>query len=86
MGSGSDIEFYKESFYTLLEQTRKYPYNSKLLLVCANRGINYMYNCVVRKCPEAGEKEILSLYKDLKRIITTAINFENDISPQIIAK
>ncbi len=85
LGVENDAVYYEEAYKALLEYTKKYPYNSKLLLRCADYGKVYLKNCVRRQYPIT-EEELSDLYKELKRMLTTVIDFGDNLSCKVGAK
>ncbi len=85
LGVEDDAVYYEKAYKALLEYTKKYPYNSKLLLRCADYGKVYLYNCIRRHYPIT-EEELSDLYKDLKRMLTTIIDFGDDLAYKVGAK
>ncbi len=85
LGVGNDGDYFKAAYLKLFEKTKKYPYNSKLLIRCADYGLIYLRNCVRRKYPIT-EDDLNNLYKDIKRMLTTVIDFGDDIECVVSAK
>lgn len=85
LGVDNDADYYKAAYLKLLEETKKYPYNSKLLLRCADYGLVYLRNCVRREYPIT-EDALNDLYKELKRMLTTVVDFGDDLACKVGAK
>lgn len=85
LGVENNGQYYDLAYRSMLEKTKRYPYNTKLLIRCAEYGIHLLWFCQ-RKRYSITEEESEAVYKDIKKLLVRIIDMENDLSCAVRAK